>query len=454
MPGRRGAAVFFGQTLGDSSVVANQRTVCALDYLPALREAAKRHASFILAPHPYEKFSVAMQLLRELGKGTIVNCNSYALLGHPNVESVITLSSSLGREAEFFGKKTTFLLGDPLRPGGSLVPRDAKLFTLGHTVLTELFWRDVLGLAAPEHAGLISPNLFHAPNLFRSLFGGWAYDQLDPVLRRKNALDKTYIHPQPWKRIEYRQTGLPEEQVIYYHPKQLKLDFRASGNGFLYTSAGFSMAEKFGTWTEGTCAELVVPADLVKPGTTAISFRLQPFVNHEATQQRVKLSVNHIPAGEFGLQAQGEYRVMFTLPASEPPTEYCSICFELPDACSPQALGLSSDSRLLGLRLIEAELVQDANSFNEVIITKVETNISGEMENPLLLENQALKQAQQAVEQENQALKQAQQAVEQENQVLADEVKRIHAGWSWRVTAPLRQGKQVVHRFLTLIFHP
>ena len=145
---------------------------------------------------------------------------------------------------------------------------DASLFAVGHPVLSRTFWMDVLGLAAPDkHPSQPVANGFKAPNLLRSLFGGWAYDQLDPILLRKAAMAPTFIGSQSWKRIEYRQVEKTEDQVIYLHPKKLKINFKSSGNGLLFATAGFSQPEEDGTWTDAGCAEIIIPAENINACT-------------------------------------------------------------------------------------------------------------------------------------------------------------------------------------------
>jgi hypothetical protein len=345
-----GSALFIGQTAHDASIVRNGEMISPHNCINELQTLAERYPDMLISPHPLERITTMVNLLRLLKCGTLVNQNSYSLLSHESIDTVITLSSSLGVEARFFGKNAIFLLGEPLRPGGPLVSGDASVHAVGHCILSTAFWAQLLGFADPEKtAAPGNNNLFKAPNLFRSLFGGWAYDQLDPVLRCKTATEKTSVPARSWSKIAYREL---------YPDRLSKINFQASGNSLLVAGDGFYDADDHGAWTDGHYAELLLPATAIS-ACTGIHLRLHAFINLLSPLQRVTVKVNDSFLGNFYISSQGEHHAKIRLPSPEASRQYCKVQFELPDAKSPLELGISKDPRKLGLRFVEAVLLQE-----------------------------------------------------------------------------------------------
>jgi hypothetical protein len=97
--------VFFGQTLRDRTLIRHGRFAGKEDVLSGLAGLQDKDRPLLLKPHPWQAESNVIQALIETG-GEITTANTYALLASPQVE-VVTLSSSVGREARFFGRQVT-----------------------------------------------------------------------------------------------------------------------------------------------------------------------------------------------------------------------------------------------------------------------------------------------------------------------------------------------------------
>ncbi|CQR71120.1 hypothetical protein SOV_46270 [Sporomusa ovata DSM 2662] len=341
-----GTAMFVGQTSNDASVIQAGKTVKVRDYCARIQELTAQCSDILICPHPLGMADQMIYLLRNLGRGTIVNFNSYSLLSNENIKLVLTLSSSLGVEAKYFNKDVHFLLGEPLRPGGAMVASDANVHSLGHSILSVDFWKQIFGLNRLIPKGNCATSEFKAPNLFRSLFGAWAYDQLDPILRRKVSVQSTVVPPRPWKQINYNNL---RKQVT-------TIDFRSSGNSFLYTCDGFHAAEDWGTWVDGCCAELIIPSEAIcQPAF--IQFKLQAYVNSLLPQQHIKVTVNKQAVTEFFISLSDNQPFLINLALPEQCDNFYLLQFEIPNAKSPQELGLSDETRKLGLGFIEAAFI-------------------------------------------------------------------------------------------------
>lgn len=338
--------MFVGQMSNDASVIQAGRTVNVRDYCARIQALTAQCSDILICPHPLGMADQMIYLLRNLGRGTIVNYNSYSLLSHENIKLVLILSSSLGVEAKYFNKDVHFLLGEPLRPGGAMVASDTKVHSLGHSILSVDFWKQIFGLNRLMPKGKCATSEFKAPNLFRSLFGAWAYDQLDPILRRKVSVHSTVVPPRPWKRIKYHDL---RNQVT-------TIDFCSSGNSFLYTGDGFHAAEDWGTWVDGCCAKLIIPSEAIcQPAF--IQFKLQAYVNSLLPQQHIKVTVNNQAVTEFFISLSDNQPFLIYLALPEQCDKFYLLQFEIPNAKSPQELGLSDDARKLGLGFIEAVFI-------------------------------------------------------------------------------------------------
>jgi hypothetical protein len=123
--------------------------------------------------------------------------------------------------------------------------------------------------------------------------------------------------------------------------------FGERGNAHQYQREGWFGPDKGFTRTEGKSAELLIA--IPKPKADIIMYaEIEPFVvPGKLEKQRVTIYINDRKAGEWIVTAPGEYNLTI-------PQDYLNGCelkmsFELPDAVSPADLGVSNDSRILGL---------------------------------------------------------------------------------------------------------
>lgn len=156
-----GTTLVVGQTRRDRSVVSGARFARLSDFRTRLGQSAK---ALIYRPHPYaDKESVAedVDLLRGIGLPlSIHGCEftPYRLLADPNVDRVVSLSSSFCHEAKVCGRYGETLL-HPWWDGYTDVhPRH---------VLSGRFWGELSGRPS------VSSTDIWTPNLLRRTFGVW-----------------------------------------------------------------------------------------------------------------------------------------------------------------------------------------------------------------------------------------------------------------------------------------
>ena len=169
--------LIIGQTEKDSSLLINGKFAKLNDYLLEIKKISSLYKNILILPHPYSNSRKDIEsLAKEINNAVIVNYNIYSLLLNKEVKAVLTLSSSVGVEAELFGKDVYFLIGPALRKGGSMVENDSYAITIGQEILLKQFWKNLLEQDDGDNIITISET-FKIPNLFRNIFGSWAYEE-------------------------------------------------------------------------------------------------------------------------------------------------------------------------------------------------------------------------------------------------------------------------------------
>jgi len=142
--------------------------------------------------------------------------------------------------------------------------------------------------------------------------------------------------------------GCSKENIPVYQ-LGLSITFGKGGTAEPYQKKGWSGPEEGFTWTDGNSSELLMKID--KPKSDIImTAALEPLtVPGKIGKQRVAININGKKAGEWSVNASGEYKL--NIPQDYLKGSGLNITFELPDAASPLELGVSKDSRKLGLAI-------------------------------------------------------------------------------------------------------
>lgn len=139
------SCVFFGQTPNDKTLRKPGGFLNAGDYTRDLRCVAATFPRLYYSRHPLNKSDDEFRILKGNFRDIVrTEANAYRLLSSDAVDLVLTISSSVGAEAYYFGKNVLYLdkpSVDIRRPGGFAL--DASLFDPG-------VFADVLGAARPR----------------------------------------------------------------------------------------------------------------------------------------------------------------------------------------------------------------------------------------------------------------------------------------------------------------
>ncbi len=129
----------------------------------------------------------------------------------------------------------------------------------------------------------------------------------------------------------------------------LTIVFNKSGNVSEYKTSGFSAPENDCTWTKEEFASVEVPLpEIADDKFFRVSFDAAPFIAKWLKKRNVSVLVNDEPVTDFVMTKSGIYK--FALPQdSQKLGKVANIKFKIAKQVSPKDLGLSADSRKLGI---------------------------------------------------------------------------------------------------------
>lgn len=168
------------------------------------------------------------------------------------------------------------------------------------------------------------------------------------------AFKRSYLYP---RRLELRgNKRLYLSRLIRpVLPLSVEQGFGSVGRWNNWLSSGWGDPESWGTWSLGRHAELAIdPRQLPVPKSgLRLHFDVNAFVNDKHPRQRILVSLDDAPAETYVVEFPG---TTAGFDVDIPPVKLASaqmikIRFELPDAVSPQAVGLGVDRRPLAIGL-------------------------------------------------------------------------------------------------------
>ena len=177
----RDTVLFIGQASIDRSMISGGRFLRPADYadrLVSLIEAGAVHDTVAARLHPVERNAAVLETLSRTRFRIVEPAEPvYALLSSGRVGSVVSLSSSVGEEARFFGVEARYglALSTPVRYRESPPDQPGHVSILD-AYLSADFWRDCLApaVAVGPMDGL--PPIARPDLLRRSLRGYWGYE--------------------------------------------------------------------------------------------------------------------------------------------------------------------------------------------------------------------------------------------------------------------------------------
>ncbi|CAM2189014.1 putative Sulfotransferase domain-containing protein [Burkholderia cepacia] len=140
------------------------------------------------------------------------------------------------------------------------------------------------------------------------------------------------------------------------------IDLRGGGNGYRYVQTGFYPPEEAGSWTQGRDAELLFSPDCDRTGPLLIKIHVVWVAEHHGRGRRVEAFLNGIKIFDtvITLGARNGIGESYTiyLPATELRRgRSASLMFRIEDPINPSVIGVSNDTRSLGVMISEIEFV-------------------------------------------------------------------------------------------------
>lgn len=131
----------------------------------------------------------------------------------------------------------------------------------------------------------------------------------------------------------------------------LDLDLRQAICKPLVAMRNVGGVEGFGRWTTGSRAEFIIRSIPDVCCDLSIHVGAVPFlVPGRLDHQRISLSVNNTMVGEWDLTTAAKVTMQSRIPRSAlAGADAIHLVFDLPDAVSPAAIGIGSDTRILGV---------------------------------------------------------------------------------------------------------
>jgi len=130
------------------------------------------------------------------------------------------------------------------------------------------------------------------------------------------------------------------------------ITFNKNGSGVPYLISGWGFPEDWGVWSVAETGKLIVPFPKTK--FQSLTITLYAFVNPLKTRQEVNFRIGKIERSI--VLNDGKWRsISLPLSIDEIHSGYIEIAIDVKNPISPQNLGISDDSRRLGIGLISLE---------------------------------------------------------------------------------------------------
>ncbi len=383
-----GLPVLIGQTERDSVLITSKGEFDTWGaHRDELRESLSGTDALVFLEHPMcPSSAMAIQEIRAATNKTVIatNANGYGLLmSNPDIPFVVTLSSSLGVEAQTLGLDACFLLADPrdkfVIPGLDLSLREP----LGHRLLRKAFWQEVLTGSAATKAPVSSDAFALGDGYVRNSLETWAYSGLQNglegvVVRKTFAVSHNLSRTRHYQLLAGVLDYVPGDGVAQGQAMQ-----QTSQDGILLESIpppltigskqevrvdlptavatlikGFHSPEPWGCWTSGLESIILLPvtSEAVKQGSVLhVSMCLRLYEGLAQECPVLRISAEGEPLG-FAFFRPGATRieVQVIVPAVAP---LIRLRMELSCVNTPAAHGNSLDTRWLGVG-VESLIIQ------------------------------------------------------------------------------------------------
>lgn len=370
----KNTAIIFGQTPYDASVLVDGEFKTLYDFRHEIKQLVSNSDDILIVPHPLlSDYAPIFALIEYLGKGKICNFNSYSLLSSSKVSKVITLSSSLGVEAKYFGKESHMLLGEALREGGGLRESGSYMTSISASILSREMWQDIASVVCHKFYGVHHRNSldydctgqeFVETNFFRGIFGGWGMDNFDKPLEIIGTISEL---------TGYISNGIRGIDILEFR----KIVFSDRYMGKYYYSEGLSDFEADGRWTDGETISLKF---YKIPSAKSLKITVKPYISDSCPEQIVNIKINGFKYKIFSLSSSTECNIYLNLPKC---SYEISLTISLPMLSGVKHV-TENDNRILGIKFVE--LLQMDTKYaicDETVLLEMQEPIVNNIDNQL-----------------------------------------------------------------------
>ncbi len=383
-----GWPLVIGQTVGDSILIENGRFADWPDFDDELAIALQPYPGCVLLEHPFraDTGAVAQHLRARFGKTVMMsNANGYGVVFQSRTTpQALTLSSSLGVEAQTIGLPTTFLLGDPrLRlqlAGVDLGTSEA----LHHGVLSSSFWQTAFGANPGEAQSTAHGALPFAlgDDFIRRGIESWSYAQLQTgfaaVRSRKVVFPAADLTAEMSAQLALTLSGqvAPVQgwgtpapgnrqdlgvDLVFAAPAVVvgaQLQLSCGDPWSCMVLEGFHAPEGWGAWSSGRESKVclsIAPSAVELKAELTVRLKIELF---EALRPRCpvcRISENGQTLALLFFRPGGPKTVDVVVRTVARSTR-CEIDFVLSDIDSPKNLAGMDDTRLLGFGLLAVQV--------------------------------------------------------------------------------------------------
>lgn len=201
------SALFVGQMMNDKSVIENGRPKSLLDYRDRFANLARNSERVYYSRHPYLRTGDEQVLRFALSFPNVVLTEhpSYHYLTNLNIDRVMTISSSVGLEAKYFGKQVE-LLYRPIIALGSGAEDYASIF---QDFVSPHFWAQCLAPLMQTDTALKPVAYLDRRDKLRDMLAFyWSYQHIDKLeaLRQDFLSEKNPNLKRPLPTVAHQKT--------------------------------------------------------------------------------------------------------------------------------------------------------------------------------------------------------------------------------------------------------
>jgi hypothetical protein len=227
---------FAGQTCVDLALLHNKKLVAFFDFQKEISDLFGQYETVYYKAHPYSHDSCqSLDFLKQFRNVMVVNHNTYAMLSHPNLSAVASLSSGVLHEAKYFDKEIIPVshLYNSYYTAGEPYDRDTYV-NVTDKITSPQFWHNILKHVLDVKPASY-PGLSICHNRFRHLLNiWWGYEIDKPVnyspdiesVRAETANMNNAISPEIERLRIKLQTAFSEWNVTRDELDKLKIPFR------------------------------------------------------------------------------------------------------------------------------------------------------------------------------------------------------------------------------------